>query len=109
MGILPGSRHHEVEENFPLQIQIMERVAAKYPHVQFLVACYKERHRERCRKMLEAHGGSLPVELCVGRTPEIVEVSSCCVMVSGSVSLEMLVRAKPAIVLYKVSPADVMP
>jgi lipid-A-disaccharide synthase len=104
VGILPGSRNHEVEVNFPLQIRIMERVAAKYPHVQFLVACYKDRHLQRCREMLDARGGSLPVELCLGRTPEIVEVSSCCVMVSGSVSLEMLVRAKPAIVVYRVGP-----
>jgi len=106
VGILPGSRNHEVEGNFPLQIQIMERVAARHPHVQFLVACYKESHRERCRQMLAAHGGSLPVELCVGKTPEIIEISSFCVMVSGSVSLEMLVRDKPAIVLYKVSPVS---
>ena len=31
VGILPGSRHHEVEGNFPLQIRIMQRLAAKYP------------------------------------------------------------------------------
>jgi lipid-A-disaccharide synthase len=102
VGILPGSRNHEIEVNFPLQIRIMERVAAKYPHVQFLVACYKERHLQRCREILESRGGSLPVKLFVGRTSEIVEVASCCVMVSGSVSLEMLVRGKPAVVVYRV-------
>ncbi len=104
VGILPGSRNHEIEINFPLQIRIMERVAAKYPHVKFLVACYKDRHLQRCRQLLESRGGSLPVELFVGRTSEIVEVASCCVMVSGSVSLEMLVRAKPAVVVYRVGP-----
>jgi lipid-A-disaccharide synthase len=72
--------------------------------VHFLVACYKERHRERCQKMLASRPRSLPVELCLGRTPEIIEASDCCVMVSGSVSLEMLARAKPAVVLYRVSP-----
>jgi len=102
VGILPGSRNHEIEMNFPLQIRIMKRVAAKYPHVQFLIACYKQRHLQRCRELLESHGGNLPVELFLGRTPEIVEVASCCVMVSGSVSLEMLVRGKPAVVVYRV-------
>jgi lipid-A-disaccharide synthase len=102
VGILPGSRNHEIEVNFPLQIRIMERVAAKYPHVQFLVACYKERHLQRCREILDSRGGSLPVKLFVGRTSEIVEIASCCVMVSGSVSLEMLVRGKPAVVVYRV-------
>ena len=37
-----------------------------------------------------------------------MEISSFCVMVSGSVSLEMLVRDKPAIVLYKVSPVTAL-
>jgi lipid-A-disaccharide synthase len=104
IGILPGSRNREIEGNFPLQIRIMERVAAKYPHVQFLVACHKERQQKRCRELLAASGATLPVELFVGRTPEIVEVARCCVMVSGSVSLEMLVRGKPAAVLYRLAP-----
>lgn len=104
VGILPGSRNHEIELNFPLQIRIMRRVAAKYPDVRFLVACYRDRHLERCRQLLETHGAKLPVELCVGHTSEIVEIASCCVMVSGSVSLEMLVRAKPAVVIYHIGP-----
>jgi lipid-A-disaccharide synthase len=104
VGILPGSRNHEVEANFPLQIDLIEQVAARHPDVQFLVACYKERHLERCRQLLAARPRSLPVELFIGRTPEIIETSDCCVMVSGSVSLEMLARAKPAVVHYRVSP-----
>lgn len=104
VGILPGSRHHEIEANFPLQIEIMQQVVAQHPHVQFLVACYKEHQRERCRQLLAASGAALAVEFFVGKTPEIVEVSSCCVMVSGSVSLEMLVRDKPAIVVYRLLP-----
>jgi lipid-A-disaccharide synthase len=104
VGILPGSRNHEVESNFPLQIDVMEQVAARHPDVQFLVACFRDRHRERCRQLLESRPRPLPVELAVGRTPEIIEVSDCCLMVSGSVSLEMLARAKPAVVHYRISP-----
>jgi lipid-A-disaccharide synthase len=104
VGILPGSRNHEVESNFPLQIDVMEQVAARHADVQFLVACFRERHRERCRQLLESRPRPLPIELVVGRTPEIIEVSDCCLMVSGSVSLEMLARAKPAVVHYRISP-----
>jgi lipid-A-disaccharide synthase len=101
VGILPGSRNHEIEQNFPLQIDLMEQVAARHHDVQFLVACYKEEHRQRCRQLLSSRPRSLPVELDVGRTPEIIEVADCCAMVSGSVSLEMLARAKPAVVQYR--------
>jgi lipid-A-disaccharide synthase len=48
-------------------------------------------------------GWTLPVEVCVGRTPEILEVSHSCVAVSGSVGLELLFRGKPAVVVYRVN------
>jgi lipid-A-disaccharide synthase len=46
----------------------------------------------------------LPVDLHVGRTPEVIEAADCCLMVSGSVSLEMLARRTPAVVLYRAGP-----
>jgi len=44
----------------------------------------------------------MPAEVHVGRTPEIIELSECCISVSGSVSLEMMWRRKPAVVIYRV-------
>jgi lipid-A-disaccharide synthase len=46
----------------------------------------------------------LPVEVCCGRTPEIIELSRACVAVSGSVGLELLYRQKPTAVVYRVRP-----
>jgi lipid-A-disaccharide synthase len=44
------------------------------------------------------------VEVHVGRTPEVIESADVCVAVSGSVSLELLYRAKPTVVVYRMSP-----
>ncbi|MBM4076342.1 MAG: lipid-A-disaccharide synthase, partial [Planctomycetes bacterium] len=38
-----------------------------------------------------------------GKTPEIINLATCAIMVSGSVSLEMLARKTPAVVLYRTS------
>jgi lipid-A-disaccharide synthase len=46
----------------------------------------------------------LPIELCVGKTSEILELSQVCLMVSGSVSLEVLARKRSAVVLYHCDP-----
>ena len=46
---------------------------------------------------------SLPLHLFVGKTPEIIQAADCCLMVSGSVSLEMLGRGTPAVVVYNCS------
>jgi lipid-A-disaccharide synthase len=69
--------------------------------VRFPVACYKPWHYDRCAELIAAHGRELPIDLYLSRTPEVIETSDCCLMVSGSVSLELLARRKPAAVIYR--------
>jgi lipid-A-disaccharide synthase len=42
----------------------------------------------------------LPVQTFIHKTPEIVELSKTCISVSGSVSLELLYRVKPTVIVY---------
>jgi lipid-A-disaccharide synthase len=44
----------------------------------------------------------LPIEFFVERTSEVIEASHCAMMVSGSVSLELMARRTPAAVIYRV-------
>ncbi|MFV0442364.1 MAG: lipid-A-disaccharide synthase [Planctomycetaceae bacterium] len=104
VGILPGSRRSEVERNFPVMLQTMQRLYRKHPDVRFRVACYKETQRDFCRQQLVGGHARLPIDLHVGRTPEIIEVAECCLMTSGSVSLELLARTTPAVVQYRTGP-----
>jgi lipid-A-disaccharide synthase len=102
VGVLPGSRKSEVMGNFPPMLEVIRRLHQKYPNVRFRVACYRERQREFCRSCLTGQYADLPVDLYVGRTSEIIATVDCCLMVSGSVSLEVLANAKPAVVLYRI-------
>jgi lipid-A-disaccharide synthase len=54
----------------------------------------------------EAARWQMPVEVHVGRTPEIIELSECCIAVSGSVSLELMYRRKPAAIVYRLKRID---
>ncbi len=56
--------------------------------------------RAFCAEQIAKLGEPLPIDLYVGRTPEIIAAGDCCMMVSGSVSLEVLARSKPAVVSY---------
>jgi len=67
------------------------------------VACYRDSHRRRCLQQLLIEAPTIPVQFFVGKTPEIIEASDCALMVSGSVSLELMARKTPAVVLYRVS------
>lgn len=100
LAVLPGSRNQEVLRNVPVMLQVLQRIHARHPQVRLPVACYREAHRDAIRTMLTGRFAGLPLELHVGRTPEIIASADCCLMVSGSVSLELLARGKPAVVLY---------
>jgi len=101
VAILPGSRGQEVTRNWPLLLTVIRRLHARHPSVNFLVANYKETQRQFCVQEYERLEENLPVTFFVGKTPEIIEIAECALMVSGSVSLEMLARRTPAAVLYR--------
>src|SRR5262249_48293387 len=100
VAILPGSRDREVRHNFPLMVEVLRRLHERHPQGRFLVGCYKESHRRFCGTYLMTHAARLPVQLFVGKTSEVIESAEFCLMVSGSVSLEVLARGKPAAMMY---------
>lgn len=103
VALLPGSRTQEVLSNVPLMLQAADRIRQAVPGVRFHVAAYRNKHAAQIREMLA--GSSLPVEVHVRRTPEILEASDAVLAVSGSVALEMLYRLKPSVIVYRISPA----
>ena len=105
IGLLPGSRTQEVHRNLSTLVRSAALIHRQRPDTRFLVACFREAHR----KMVDAYLGRhapLPIETCVGRTPEVIELADACVAVSGSVSLELLYRARPTVVLYRIGRLD---
>jgi lipid-A-disaccharide synthase len=104
VGILPGSRNQEVTRNIPEMLRAARRVHAARPATRFLVAAFNEHQAEMARQ--EVLRWQMPAEVHVGRTPEIIELAECCVAVSGSVSLELMYRRKPAVIVYRVKRFD---
>ncbi|HEY2250274.1 MAG TPA: lipid-A-disaccharide synthase [Planctomycetaceae bacterium] len=103
VAVLPGSRNHEIQQNFAIQIRVMQKLHQRLPGVQFVVASYKEAQREVCRRLLAEKAPDLAVSLHVKKTSEIIELADACLMVSGSVSLELLARKTPAVVVYRIN------
>jgi len=98
--ILPGSRTQEVESNLPLLLKAAAIVRGRLPEVRFAIASYNERQAARARALVAASGVS--GEVFVGHTPELIAAADCCLACSGSVSLELLYHAKPAVIAYRV-------
>jgi lipid-A-disaccharide synthase len=104
VGVLPGSRHQEVTMNFEMMLAAAEKVAREQPDSRFLVAAFNEKLAGVARAMIARTGSRLAIEVHTGRTPEIIELSDCCMAVSGSVSLEIMCRAKPTTIVYRMKP-----
>lgn len=100
--LLPGSRNHEIEKNWPVMLEVVRRVATAVPGIRWVVGCYRQPHQDRCQELQQAAGLSEDLHYFVNHTPEVIESGDCCLMVSGSISLELLGRNKPGVVLYRV-------
>ncbi|QDT08663.1 lipid-A-disaccharide synthase [Planctomycetes bacterium K23_9] len=102
VAVLPGSRGHEVRQNWPIMLESIRRLTKAHPRARFQVAAYREQQMQWCRDQMTPQDESLPIDFYLGKTSEVIEGSRCAMMVSGSVSLEMMARRKPAAVIYRV-------
>lgn len=102
VAVLPGSRSHEVTRNWPVMLQAIRRLNATDPDIRFQVAAFRDQQCLWCRDQLTATDRRLPIDFFVGKTSEIIESAEAAMMVSGSVSLEMMARRTPAVVIYRV-------
>ncbi|GAB4153900.1 MAG: lipid-A-disaccharide synthase [Planctomycetaceae bacterium] len=116
VGLLPGSRNKEIERNWGMMLKVARQLHIENPQVRFLVASYNDEQRTRCEELLREFVETVPndaetkrwlnsIQFYVGKTSEIIEAAHCCLMVSGSVSLELLTRTTPATVIYKINTA----
>jgi lipid-A-disaccharide synthase len=98
--VLPGSRNQEVKYNLPDLLRAAAKIKRQCPDVRLAIASYNEPQANVARKMASSAG--LPADIFFGRTPELIAAADCCLACSGSVSLELLYHAKPAIITYRV-------
>ena len=102
IGILPGSRDSEIRHNLDTLARAAALIHARRPETRFVVSCLKPAQADDVRQRLA--GAKLPLEVHHGRTAEVIEAAHSLLSVSGSVSLEMLYREKPAAMVYQHTP-----
>jgi len=103
IAVLPGSRNHEVDRNFPVMLDVIRKVSEAVPNVRWVVGNYRTEHVEECRRMQKDKQLDADLTHYIDRTSEVIEAADCCLMVSGSISLELLARRTPGVVLYRVA------
>lgn len=103
VAVLPGSRSREVRNIWPMQLAAIRELSRRHPTARFLVAALKDQHCLWCRDQLTPSDRELNIDFFVGKTSEVIELADCALSKSGSVTLEMMARGTPSVVVYHVS------
>jgi lipid-A-disaccharide synthase len=100
VAVLPGSRSREVRTIWPMQLETIRQLSRKHRTARFHVACLKPEHLQFCQQTLSDLDKSIALNFAVGKTSEIIQLADCALTKSGSVSLELMARGVPSVVVY---------
>jgi lipid-A-disaccharide synthase len=102
LTILPGSRDQEVHANGQAMLRVAAGLREKIPSLRVAVAAFRPHQAQLMERW--AHQLDVRALILTGKTPELIQSATCCLAVSGSVSLELLYFEKPTVILYRISP-----
>ena len=101
LTILPGSRIQEITNNLTCLLEVAKMIHSSIPSVHPIFAAFNELHASIIQQEMQKQ--DLNFAVFAGKTPELMRVATCCLSVSGSVSIELLSLCKPTVIIYKVS------
>jgi len=101
VGLLPGSREHEITRRLPLLLATAERIAWRMPGVQFLIPKAPTVAAERIRSQLARI--PLEIRLAEGSIYDALQLMEAAVVTSGTATLETALCGVPMAVVYRAS------
>jgi lipid-A-disaccharide synthase len=101
LALLPGSRKNELERLAPVIAEAVPAIAARVPHVQFVIA----RAPNLNDGLFEPFGLSgVTLRIADGQTDDVLNACDAVVTASGTATVQTALHRKPMVVLYKLSP-----
>lgn len=102
--LLPGSRPAEIRKNFPLLLESYRRIAREHAHIAGVVAATRPDVEIVLRELASA-GGEWPASLrfVSGATDAAIRWAELCLVVSGTVTLQVARQCRPMVIVYKSS------
>lgn len=99
--LLPGSRDREVQDHWPILRDAAIACQRQVPVLRVAVGCFRKRQGEKVQQDIDRRG--LSMQAFVGRTPELMLAATACLACSGSVSLELMERRVPTVIVYRLN------
>jgi lipid-A-disaccharide synthase len=100
IGLLPGSRRQEILTVLPVMIETARILLKQMPQARFMIPCSSRSNMEIAGEIL-AENEAIPVRLFPGKIYEVASASRCCIVVSGTATLEVACFLTPLVVVYR--------
>jgi lipid-A-disaccharide synthase len=101
IGLLPGSRVHEVERLLPPLLASAELLQKEISGLQFVIPLASGLNEKTFSPWMS--NSPVPVKLIEGWTYDVMNISELLITASGTATLEGAILGKPMIIVYKVS------
>ena len=101
IGLLPGSRMHEVERLLPPLLASAHLLHEGIPDLQFVIPLAPGISKATLSPWMK--NISVPVTVVEGFTYDVMSLSELLIAASGTATLEGAILGKPMIIIYKVS------
>jgi lipid-A-disaccharide synthase len=101
IGLLPGSRSHEVERLLPPLLASAHLLQKEIPNLQFVIPLAPGLPKTILSSRMK--NISVPVKVVEGFTYDVMNLSDLLITASGTATLEGAILGKPMIIIYKVS------
>jgi len=101
IGLLPGSRIHEIERLLPSLLASAQLLQKEIPDLQFVIPLAPGVSRATLSSRMNSI--SVPVTVVEGFTYDVMNLCELLITASGTATLEAAILGKPMIIIYKVS------
>ena len=105
LAIFPGSRRMEVAHNLEKQIYAAKKLKEEKPDLKVAISCARPEYQELIEEQLKTKGFTIGYDAFVVPSEYSYELMRACqtaIAKSGTVTLELALHRKPAVVVYEV-------
>ncbi|MGZ3768071.1 MAG: lipid-A-disaccharide synthase, partial [Bdellovibrio sp.] len=100
LGLMPGSRHSELHQNFKTQLDTARILSKKYPNLKVLILTAPTFSKEQMQEYLEDF--RLPYILLKDEPFRMIHLTDIMLVASGTATLQVGLMKKPMVIMYKV-------
>ena len=100
IGMVPGSRNHEVENFLPIMLKAAREVASRYQQAQFIIAQAPNISTSLIQEAMRKAGAN--VKVIPHRPNEVMAASDLLFVASGTATLQAAIIGTPMIITYRV-------